>query len=122
MVQITKYIENKKINISKSNNVPKLRRIGESTWKLISTIYSSGWNLLFTNKNNKSFKQKVAFKCTPNVNSIENSKKEKKNTNKLASIERLPPPILVKEVKEIFKFFKITSSANENKNNSKLYV
>jgi len=29
MFHIAKYIENKKININKSNNVPKLKRVGE---------------------------------------------------------------------------------------------
>jgi len=38
---IAKYIENKKININKSNNVPELKGVGESAWKLISVIYSS---------------------------------------------------------------------------------
>ena len=41
------------------------------------------------------------------------------------SIEGLPPPILAKlskEVKEISKFFKMTSSTNVNKNNGKLYI
>jgi len=56
---------------------------------------------------------------------MKNRKKGKKITDKSASIERLPPSILAKlpkEVKEISKFFKMTSLTNENKNNSKLYT
>jgi len=115
----------KKININKSNNVPELKGVGESAWKLISAIYSLEWNLLFADKNNNSFRQKVAFKCTPNVNPLNNSKKGEKNINKLANIEKLPLPILAKlskEVKEISKFFKTTSLANGNKNSSKSYA
>jgi len=125
MLCIAKYIENEKININKSNNVPELKEVDESAWKLISAIYSLGWDLLFADKNNNSFRQKVAFKCTPNVNSLNNSKKEEKNIDKLANIEKLPPPILAKlskEVKEISKFFKTTSSANRNKNSGKSYA
>ena len=125
MLQIAKYIENKKIDTNKSNNVPELRGVGESAWKLISAIYSSGWDSLFADKNNNTFRQKVSFKYTPNVNPLKNGKKGKKNTDKPASIERLPSPIsakLPKEVKEISKFFKKTSPANRNKNNRKSYV
>jgi len=70
--------------------------------------------LLFADKNNNSSRQKVAFKCTPNVNSLNKGKKGEKNINKLASIKKLPLLILAKlskEVKEISKFFKMTSSA-----------
>ena len=50
---------------------------------------------------------------------ITNGKKEGKPTNKLASIKRMPPPILVKspkEVKETLKFFKTTKQMNNTKN------
>ena len=125
MIHITKYVENKKININKSNEVPKLRSISKVTWKLISAIYSSKWDLLFADNNNNSFRQKVSFKCILNVNPMKDRKKEEKNIKKPVSIEGLPPPILAKlskEVKEISKFFKMTSSTNVNKNNGKLYI
>ena len=115
----------KKINIIKSNEVPKLSDISKATWKLISTIYSLWWDLFFANKNNNFFRQKVSFKCTLNVNPMKNRKKGEKNTEKPVSIERLSSPILAKlsrKVKEISKFFKITSLTNGNKNNHKLYV
>jgi len=40
MICITKYIENKEIDINKFNKVSKLRNIGKAIWKLISAIYS----------------------------------------------------------------------------------
>ena len=113
MICIAKYVENEKIDINKSKKVPKLRGIGEATWKLISAIYSSEWNSLFADKNNNSFRQKVSFKYTPNVNLMKNGKKGKNSTDKSASIKRLLLLILAKsskEVKEISKFFKMTSS------------
>ena len=75
MIHITKYVENKKININKSNEVPKLRSISKVTWKLISAIYSSKWDLLFADNNNNSFRQKVSFKCILNVNPMKDSVK-----------------------------------------------
>jgi len=65
------------------------------------------------------------FKYTPVVKLMKNSKKGEKNTNKLASIERMPPSILVKlpkEVRQISKYFKTTNLINNNKNNNKLYA
>jgi len=38
---ISKYIENKKINGNKVNNVLDLEGIGKATWNFISTIYNS---------------------------------------------------------------------------------
>jgi len=37
-----KYIENKKIENNKANEVPDLNSIDKATWKFISTIYNSG--------------------------------------------------------------------------------
>ena len=71
------------------------------------------------------FRQKVVFKYTSVVKLIKNSKKGEKNTDKLASIERISSPILAKspkEVREIFKYFKITNLINNNKNNNKSYA
>ena len=65
------------------------------------------------------------FKYTSVIKLIKNSKKEEKNTNKLASIERMPPLILAKlpkEVKKISKYFKMTNLSNSNKSNNKLYT
>ena len=39
---MTNYIENKKIEQNKANNVPDLKDIDEATWKFISAFYSSG--------------------------------------------------------------------------------
>ena len=56
---------------------------------------------------------------------MKNNKKEEKNTNKPASIERIPPSIpakLPKEVREISKYFKTTNLINNNKNKNKSYA
>ena len=75
--------------------------------------------------NNNSFRQKVSAKFTPKINPINTGKKGNKNTDKPASVERLPLPILTrspKEVNEILKYFKITGSNKADSNKGKLYV
>ena len=41
MFYMVKYIQNKKINISKSNNIKDFEDIGKAAWKLILSIYDS---------------------------------------------------------------------------------
>ena len=53
---MTKYIKNKSINHSKTNNILYLSSIGEVAWNFISTIYKSGWDLLISNKENRTFR------------------------------------------------------------------
>jgi len=79
---MAKYIGNKKIDVNKSNEVPKLRGIGVATWKFLFAIYNLEWDSLITNKDNNSFRQKVGFKFTPIVNLIKTNKKGEKNTDK----------------------------------------
>ena len=52
LYHMTKYIENKKIEQNKANNIPDLKGIDEAAWKIISAFYSSGWDLLIANKDN----------------------------------------------------------------------
>jgi len=82
LYQIAKYIGNKKIDVNKSNEVSELEDIGIATWKFLSAIYNLEWDLLITNKDNNSFRQKIRFKFTPKVNLIKTNKKEEKNIDK----------------------------------------
>lgn len=121
---MAKYIENKNIGINKFNNILELKDIGKAAQKFLSAIYNSGWDSLIANKNNNLFRQKVLLKFTPKVNPVNTGKKENKNTDKPTSVKRLPLPILtklLKEVNEIWKYFKITDSAKLD-NKGKLYA
>ena len=53
--------------LSDSKNILDLSGIGEVVWNFISVIYKSGWNSLITDKENKMFKQQVAYKFTPKI-------------------------------------------------------
>ena len=54
-----------------------------------------------------------------------NNRKERKNSTKSASIERLPLPIpakFLKEIKVIFKYFKVLNTLQAKKNPEKIYA
>ena len=93
---MAKYIENKKIDPSKSNNVKDLQGIGEAAWKFVSAFYTARWDSLIADVHNNTFRQKVSYNCTLKTNPIKNGKAKKKDTDKPASIERLSPPIPTK--------------------------
>jgi len=86
---MVKYIRNKKIDLTKANEVNNLKDINKATWKFISTFYNAEWDLLVTDTNNNSFKQKISFHCTPKTNPVKNSKSKCKDNDKPASIKRL---------------------------------
>ena len=82
------------------------------------SIYNSGCDSLISDDHKTSFRQKVLSKFTPKVNLEKNSKKGEKVANKPTKIERIPSPIpakLLKEVKEISKYFKLTNPVTNNK-------
>lgn len=89
---MAKYIKNKKIDTTKSNEVNDLKGIGEATWKFVSTFYNAGWDLLVANVHNNTFRQKVLLHYIPKTNPVKNSNPKGKNADKLASIERLSLP------------------------------
>ena len=86
------------------------------------TLYSSKWDLLFADSHNDTFRQKVAHQFTTPA---KNSKNGEKDTNKPASIQRIPSPIPAKspkEIKEISKYFKTTKPSQAKTNPGKSYT
>ena len=79
-------------------------------WNFILAIYNSRWDLLITNNNNVSFRNKIAVKFTLKINRVNTNKsKNNNNTNKPTAFNKLLPPIpakLLKKVNEIAKYFK----------------
>jgi len=65
---MTTYIKNKKIETSKSNDIKNFEGIGKAAWELISSIYEAGWDFLVTDNHKNTFRQKVSYKFTPQVN------------------------------------------------------
>ena len=67
-----------------------LKAIGKAVWNLITSVYYLGWDLLYTDNNSNSFRQKAASKFTPKVKPVINGNKGDKNKTVPASIEKLP--------------------------------
>ena len=122
---MTKYITNKKIDSSKANDLVDLKDIGEAVWNFISSVYDVNWDVLSTDNNSTSLRRKIASKFTPRMQlTSKKTNKEIKGLS-LASIERLPPPILAKSPKEVYeisKFFKSNKLDKLASNNSKSYT
>jgi len=122
LICMARYIKNKKIDITKSNRVKDLQGIGKATWKFISTFHKTGWNSHVANVHNNIFRQKVSFHCTLKTNPVKSGKSKGKNTDKPASVKRLPSSISTKtfkEVNEISKFFRTKILAQANVSQSK---
>ena len=109
ILHVANYIKNKKIERQKINNVTELKGFSEAAWSFISSIYESRWDSLYTDKENRTFRQKSAFKFTPKVPNSNFYSNGSKSKDKSAEIAKLPPSIPArppKEVLEKFKFFK----------------
>ena len=94
-------------------------------WNFISALYKSEWDTLVTDKDNKSFRQKIVSKFTLKIQEIKTKSVNNKKTDKPASFAKLPPLIPAKtpkEAKEIFRFFKQSSQLTEKKGTKKLYA
>jgi len=76
-----------------------------------------GWNVLITDSNGSSSRNKVVAKFTPKINILNTLKGNNgKSVDKPASINRLPFLIPVKspkKVNEITKYFKINDQSKE---------
>ena len=62
LAHIAKYIGNKKIEVSKFNNIKNFKDISKAAWKLISFIYNSRWDSLIADNYKNNLRQKIAFK------------------------------------------------------------
>jgi len=104
------YIFNKKIEKGKVNDLNDLKGIEKKAWNFIPAFYNIGWDTLIADSNGGSFRNKVAAKFMPKINTSNTSKdNNSKSADKPVSINRLPPLIPAKspkEVNKIFKYFK----------------
>ena len=116
---MAKYISNKKIESSKSNNLEDFKGIGKATWNFISLVYNTNWDSLYVDNHSNSLRKKISAKFTPKVQPAIGKNNKKVNQPKPAQIECFPPPIPAKSQKEvnaISKYFK----TNKSDDNSKL--
>jgi len=88
---MAKYISNKQVDSSKSNDIEDFYSIGKAIWNFISSVYQAKCDSLYTDKYSNTFRKKILAKFTPKILSVSN--KSNKATNKLTSvnIEKIPP-------------------------------
>ena len=89
---MAKYISNKQVDSSNSNDLEDFHSIGEAIWNFISFIYQAKWNSFYADKYSNTLRKKILAKFTPKISSAPN--KSNKATNKLTpvSIEKIFPP------------------------------
>ena len=75
------YILNKKVEKGKVNNFKDLKGVGKVAWDFILAIYKSGWDVLITDSNSNSFRNKVLAKFTLKIKEHNISKSDKGLTN-----------------------------------------
>ena len=114
------YIFNKKIDKDKVNDWDNLKGIEKEAQNFISAFYNMGWDTLIADSNSGSFRNKVAAKFMPKINTSNTSKdNNSKSTDKPVSIDRLLPLISVKSPKEVNKISKYFKKNNQSKEKTK---
>ena len=59
---MAKYISNKQVNFSKSNDLENFHGIGEAIWNFISSVYQAKWDSLYADKYSNTLRKKISAK------------------------------------------------------------
>ena len=62
---MAKYIVNKQVDSSKTNNLEDFHDIGKAVWNFIFSVYKANWDVLYADNNSTSLRKKIAAKFTP---------------------------------------------------------
>ena len=103
-----KYILGKDIDGSKANNIKDFKDLGKAAWRFISALYTSQWDNLIVNRTNRSFRNNIKSKFSPQA--VKKTAKPKESNivyfpyifSLLSSI----PAKSAKKVNKISKYFK----------------
>ena len=124
---MARYINNKKVNPSKANDLSDFNSIGDSIWNFISAIYQANWDMFYTDNKSNTLKAKIASKFMPRM-ALSNNKSNKEMTKTVpVTIDKilLPPLLPIKskrEVNVISKYFQNKKHLVENKNSTMSYT
>ena len=108
------YILSKSIEGNKANNIKDLEGVSKVAWGIL-TFYEFHWDGLMVDGTNRSFRNNVKSKFSPQANK-ESSTPKGKNTSNSSYISPLSPPILAKSAKKvnkISKYFKKNTLSNQ---------
>ena len=108
LFKIQKYIIGKSIESDKANNFKDLLGTGKSIWEFISIVYELYQDALYIDDNNTTLRNKVKSKFVPQSRLPQTLNKDKDVPKPIfiSSILLSIPAKLLKEIKEISKFFK----------------
>ena len=118
---MARYINNKKVNPLKANDLLDFNSIGDSIWNFISAVYQANWDTFYTDNKSTTLKAKITSKFMPRI-APSNSKNNKEMTKTvLVTTNKVPPPppLPVKskrKVNIISKYFQNKKLSAENKN------
>jgi len=124
---MARYINNKKVNPSKANDLSDFNGIGDSIWNFISAIYQANWDMFYTDNKSNTLRAKIASKFMPRM-ALSNNKSNKEMTKTVpVTINKilLPPLLPIKskrEVNVISKYFQNKKHLVENKNSTMSYT
>jgi len=118
---MAKYINNKKVNSSKANDLLDFNGIGDSIWNFISAIYQANWDVFYTDNKSTTLRAKIAFKFMSRITPSNNKSNKETTKTVLVTINKVPllPSLPVKskrEVNVISKYFQNKKPLAENKN------
>jgi len=99
LLYMADYVRSKKVKHKSINNIFDLNRLGKAVQLFISSIHKSEWDSLYSDKENRTFKQKLASKFTLKIQEEKTTLKRDKNNNKATSFVKLPLLILVRPSK-----------------------
>ena len=122
---MARYITNKQMDSSKSNDLEDFNSIGKAIWNFISSVYQSNWDSLYADKQSNSLRRKIATKFTSRVNPSLGKNNKETNKHIPANIDRIPSPIPAKSQKEvnaISKYFKSNKMATDPNKSAMSYI
>ena len=119
---LAKYIQGKRVDGNKANNLEDLDGMGDSIWNFISAVYASKWDVLYTDQKANTLRSKISSKFTPRILSMNgNSKKDSPKSVQVTINKAPPPPPLPakskKEINVISKYFQTKKSESSKKIN-----
>ena len=117
---VAKYIQDKQVNGNNVNDLDDFDSMGDAIWNFISSVYTSKWDVLFTDQKSNSLRAKITSKFIPHISSFNGN--SKKDTPKLTpiTINKSPslPPLPAKSKKEINVISKYFHSKKPSNNNN----
>jgi len=88
---MAKYMGNKQLDPTRSNEIKDFKGIGEAIWSFISSVYQAKWNMLTADKNGNSLRQKISDKLTPRVIPPTNHNNKPVDKSTPTTMNKMPP-------------------------------